>query len=110
MKKNATHTNGNQGKIVHYILPERKKTLRARVLAHLLRGNRLTSLDGLRLFHTLQLPAVIFGLRHEYGFDIHTEDVEHLTTDGRKITIARYHLPTPSLAQEEIESFCKEVQ
>lgn len=110
MKKNATMGSGAQGKYAHYSLPANKKTLRAKVLAYLLKGNTLTHLEGLRLFHTVQLPGVIYDLRHRYGFEVQTENLPHTTSDRRQVTLARYSLPHTDLTPAEIHAFCAEVE
>lgn len=113
MKKNATTPQSSgiqQGKCANYSLPKNKTTLRAKVLAYLLQGNSLTHIEGLALFHTIQLPAVIYDLRHNYGLDVLTELLAHTTTDGRQVSIARYSLPHSPFTPAEIAAFCAEVK
>lgn len=67
-------------------------TVKAAVLAALLRGQRLTSLDSWIAHGTSRLAAHIHILRG-LGWPIDAEDVVVITADGRKANVARYTIP-----------------
>lgn len=67
-------------------------SVRGRILAALLSGDKLTPLDTLKRFGAFRLAADIHELRRR-GWPIQKEGIIVETRDaGRKATVARYHI------------------
>lgn len=66
-------------------------TIKARIRAALLAGERLTPLDAWARFGTSRLAALIHQLRRE-GMRIDTEEVVVDCADGHQARVARYSL------------------
>jgi hypothetical protein len=78
--------------------PAKLATVTAEVLARLLAGEKLTSLDGVREASTTRLSAVVHYLHTEYGWPIEAEDKAAGCRDGRVSWVAEYALPPDSIA------------
>jgi hypothetical protein len=72
--------------------PKRCNTVRAEVLARLLRGERLTGLDGVYGFSTTRLSAAVHALIHNYGWHIESLKLNTGTNDGRVSEVCAYYL------------------
>ena len=72
--------------------PARKNTVTADVLARLLNGERLTSLDAVHEVSTTRLGAVKFSLEETHGWNIRATDKAAGCNDGRLAWIVEYHL------------------
>ena len=79
--------------------PAKLATVTAEVLARLLAGERLTSLDGVRDASTTRLSAVVFYLQTEYGWPIEAADKAAGCRDGRVSWVAEYAMPSASIAR-----------
>lgn len=80
-------------------LPLRKNTVVADVLAQLLDGRRITSLQSVFAASTTRLGAVVFYLSQRYGWDIDSEPLAVGCVDGRTATVAQYSLDRAQIAQ-----------
>lgn len=93
--------------------PARKNTVTADVLARLLNGERLTSLDTVYEASTTRLGAFTFRLRDDYGWQIETLPTACGCNDGRVSWVHEYFLPaeviTCALAAGAAE-WCAEVR
>ena len=78
--------------------PAKLATVTAEVLARLLAGEKLTSLDGVREASTTRLGAVVFYLKDEYGWPIAATDKAAGCRDGRVSWVAEYSMPSASIA------------
>ena len=78
--------------------PAKLATVTAEVLARLLAGEKLTSLDGVREASTTRLGAVVFYLKNEYGWPIEAADKAAGCRDGRVSWVAEYAMPPDSIA------------
>ncbi len=82
-----------------FIFPE-QGSVRARILAALLRGEKLTQSDALRRWSTSRLASAICQLRASFGWQIMTVAIPVETRDnGRTATVARYSLPAFAIQQ-----------
>ncbi len=76
--------------------PKRKNTVLAGVLAHLLTGHELTSMDAVRGSNTTRLSGAIVALAatgarsNRYHWPISYEDFEVDTADGRVANVRRF--------------------
>lgn len=75
-------------------------SVKARVLAAMLRGNELTHATCWQCFGSSRLAHHILKLR-QAGFPVVTESIEVPTCDGRVAHIARYSLPEGFLDAED---------
>lgn len=67
------------------------ESVRGRVLGRLLRGSILTSGDIWRELSSSRLAATIYQLRHEFGWNIHSQRTRVRTRDhGREALISEY--------------------
>jgi hypothetical protein len=78
-------------------LPPRYGTVRAEVLARLLRGAKLTAMTCVFSSNTTRLAPQIDVLRKKYDWPIVTTLIEIATRDGRVQEVAEYHLPDESI-------------
>lgn len=78
--------------------PAKLATVTAEVLARLLAGEKLTSLDGVREASTTRLSAVVHYLQAEYGWPIEATDKAAGCRDGRVSWVAEYAMPSASIA------------
>lgn len=62
------------------------------ILNHLLEYGNITSWEAIQQYGVTRLSAIIFNLRHKYGMDIISEDVEFIDRYGRKASFAKYIL------------------
>ena len=74
-------------------LPQKLNSVTAEVLARLLNGQALSQQDATKLMSCTRLGSVVHILRHNYGWNIVTQDETSPTQDGRTATYARYYLP-----------------
>ncbi|KVC21541.1 helix-turn-helix domain-containing protein [Burkholderia pseudomultivorans] len=82
-----------------FTFPE-QGSVRARILAALLRGERLTQADALRRWSTSRLASAICQLRVSFDWPIMTVAIPVQTRDnGRTATVARYSLPAFAIQQ-----------
>ncbi len=79
-------------------LPVKQNTVTADVLARLLVGERLTSLDTVYEASTTRLGAVVFYLAKEYGWQIESIDKAAGCKDGRVAWVSEYFLPADLIA------------
>ncbi|WP_262181895.1 helix-turn-helix domain-containing protein [Pseudomonas sp. 5P_3.1_Bac2] len=63
----------------------------AKVLAHLLAGNRLTAISALSLFGCARLAARIENLRAE-GWPIISKSIKVVNRDGKTVRVAEYNI------------------
>ena len=73
--------------------PVKQNTVTADVLARLLAGERLTSLDTVYEASTTRLGAVVFYLANDYGWQIQSIDKAAGCNDGRVAWISEYFMP-----------------
>ena len=73
--------------------PVKQNTVTADVLARLLAGERLTSLDTVYDASTTRLGAVVFYLANDYGWPIQSIDKAAGCKDGRVAWVSEYFLP-----------------
>lgn len=81
--------------------PARKATVTAEVLSRLLRGHKLTGMDGVFKTHTTRLADVIHRLHRDHRWVIFSEELAVGTKDGRTQTIAVYFLGRSVIAGAE---------
>jgi coenzyme F420-reducing hydrogenase beta subunit len=74
------------------MLPRRLNTVRAEVLAALLKGDDMTGMDSVFAQNTTRLSAVICSLEKDYGWPVQRRDLAVHTKDGRVVWIAVYFL------------------
>ena len=79
-------------------LPVKQNTVTADVLARLLTGERLTSLDTVYEASTTRLGAVVFYLASDYGWQIQSIDKAAGCNDGRVAWISEYFMPAEIIA------------
>jgi len=80
-------------------LPKRDNTVRATVLARLLKGEQqLTAMDGVFDASTTRLASDVHVLRHKFGWGAITDAVQVPTADGRIADVARYSLSAAVIA------------
>lgn len=94
-------------------LPSRYGTVRAEVLARLLRGAKLTAMYCVSSSNTTRLASQIEVLRNKYGWPIVTTSVEVATRDGRVQEVAEYSLPHESITSATLrgdQDFCVAVE
>ena len=94
-------------------LPSRKNTVTADVLARLLNGERLTSLDTVYEASTTRLGAFIFRLASDYGWQIESIDKAAGCNDGRVAWVSEYFLPAEVITRAEAAgaaAWCAEVR
>ena len=72
--------------------PVKQNTVTADVLARLLTGERLTSLDTVYEASTTRLGAVVFYLVNKYGWQIESIDKAAGCKDGRVAWVSEYFL------------------
>ena len=80
-------------------LPAKQNTVTADVLARLLAGERLTSLDTVYEASTTRLGAVVFYLANDYGWPIQSIDKAAGCKDGRVAWVSEYFLPAEIIAR-----------
>jgi hypothetical protein len=73
--------------------PAKQNTVTADVLARLLAGERLTSLDTVYEASTTRLGAVVFYLANDYGWPIQSIDKAAGCKDGRMAWVSEYFMP-----------------
>lgn len=59
---------------------------------HLLEKGSITSWEAIKEYGATRLSAIIYTLRHKYGLNIITEDIEFIDRYGSKATFAKYIL------------------
>lgn len=72
-------------------------SVKGRVLANLLAGDRLTHLDVWQRFGSSRAAHHVLMLR-KAGWPVQTLEIEAPTSDGRRARIAQYSLPPESIA------------
>lgn len=78
--------------------PSKYATVTAEVLARLLAGERLTSLDAVGEASTTRLAAVVHYLAKHYGWDIEADERAAGCRDGRVSRISEYSLSAGTIA------------
>lgn len=78
--------------VVTPTFPRRTNTVTAEVLARLLRGETLTSLDTVFNSSTTRLGAFIFTLSSDYRWEIESEPFAAACKDGRVAWPHKYYL------------------
>ena len=78
--------------------PVKQNTVTADVLARLLAGGRLTSLDTVYEASTTRLGAVVFYLENDYGWQIQSIDKAAGCKDGRVAWVSEYFMPAEIIA------------
>lgn len=110
MKKRHKQMNAGSAGVEAGIVPERKNTVLAYVLAELLAGGELTCYECWRQMGSNRLSHHIWQL-HRYGRSVETEDISTGTTDGRVSTIAKYRpLENGIMSTKDRDDFIREVQ
>lgn len=79
--------------------PVKQNTVTADVLARLLAGERLTSLDTVYEASTTRLGAVVFYLANDYGWQIQSIDKAAGCKDGRVAWVSEYFMPAEIIAR-----------
>jgi hypothetical protein len=74
----------------YWRLVRRLSSLRADILARLLRSEELTRLSNAITCRTTNLAATIRALRRVYRWPILTRHIDFLSPDGRRLRIAAY--------------------
>lgn len=77
--------------------PNRRNTVTAEVLWHLLNGENLTGMEAVFCASTTRLSAVIFYLGEAYDWSVDHVDVDVGTNDGRVAVIRAYYLPRATI-------------
>ena len=77
--------------------PVKQNTVTADVLARLLTGERLTSLDTVYEASTTRLGAVVFYLVNKYGWQIESIDKAAGCKDGRVAWVSEYFISNETL-------------
>lgn len=72
--------------------PTRCNTVTAETLSQLLKGERITGMDGVFRCNTTRLAATVHHLKKSYGWDIESVDTDVGTDDGRISTVCVYSL------------------
>ena len=80
-------------------LPKRQNTVTAEVLARLLRGERLTSMDGVFQASTTRIGATKHSLEKTHGWSVHATDKAAGCNDGRVSWIVEYHLHPQAISK-----------
>ena len=62
------------------------------ILQHLMEKGSITSWEAIKEYGATRLSAIIYQLRHKYGLNIITEDIEFIDRYGSKATFAKYLL------------------
>jgi hypothetical protein len=83
--------------IASFSFPSRHASACAEVLARLLRGQSLTSIDIVFEASTTRCAAHVHHLRNKHGWPIETEERLHACDDGRTTTISIYRLPAAAI-------------
>lgn len=78
--------------------PKRLDTVRATVLARMLKGELMTAMDGVFDASTTRLASDVHVLRRKLGWGVITDEVQVPTADGRIADVARYSLPAEVVA------------
>ena len=79
--------------------PAKQSSVCAEVLARLLNGERLTSLDAVIDASTTRLSAVVFYLSNNYGWTIESTDKAAGCRDGRVAWVSEYTLPADTVSR-----------
>lgn len=79
--------------------PRQLDSVIAEVLARLLAGQRLNSLDAVRSAGTTRLAAVIFSLVDNYGWQVERQDIAVGCRDGRVAWVREYWLAPEVIAK-----------
>lgn len=58
----------------------------------LFRYGNITSMQAIRMFGATRLSAIIYSLRHHYGYNIVTERVQGRNKYGHNVNYAKYIL------------------
>ena len=77
--------------------PTRQNTVTAEVLARLIGGENLTSLDAVYSASTTRLAAVVDYLQDAYGWTIDRVDIDVGCNDGRVAVVRAYYLNRASI-------------
>ena len=80
-------------------LPLKQNSVTAEVLSRLLRGERLTSLDGVFQASTTRIGATKHSLEKTHGWSVHATDKAAGCNDGRVSWIAEYHLHPQAISK-----------
>jgi hypothetical protein len=64
------------------------------ILQHLIEHGSITSYEAIKLFGATRLSAIIYDLRHKYGYSIASHFEQVTTRYGHKTQIAVYRLET----------------
>jgi len=95
-------TNESATDTVNYapgILPTRKNTVTADVLACLLESRVMTSIESVFAQSTTRLAAVIEYIERRYGWSVPRRDKIVGTNDGRVSTVREYFLPQQTITR-----------
>lgn len=95
------------------VLPSRKNTVTADVLARFLNGERLTGLDTVYEASTTRLGAVVFYLANNYGWQLQSIDKAAGCNDGRVAWVSEYFLPAEVITRAMAagaDCWCKQVR
>ena len=63
------------------------------VLTHLMEKGSITSWEAIKEYGATRLSAIIYQLRHRYGLNIISEEIEFTDRFGSKAKYAKYILP-----------------
>lgn len=60
------------------------------IMQHLLENGNITSWEAIKEYGATRLSAIIYNLRHKYGMNIETEDVQFTDRYGHNASFAKY--------------------
>lgn len=89
--------------------PPSKGSIRSEVLARLLCGEHMTSMQAVFGAGTTRLAPVIHVLRHKYGWSIDGKDVAVSCNDGHTATVASYSLSPQAIGAAGADIWAAEV-
>lgn len=78
--------------------PAKRATVTAEVLARLLAGERLTSIDAVSEASTTRLSAIVHYIAKEYGWTVDAKEKAAGCRDGRVSWVAEYSLAPETIA------------
>ena len=94
-------------------LPAKLQTVTSEVLARLLNGERMTSLDAVHDASTTRLSAVVHYLQTAYGWTIERRDKATGCRDGRVAWVSEYWIDSDTAARAltaGADAWCKQVR
>lgn len=62
------------------------------IIKHLMENGSITSWEAIKEYGATRLSAIIYVLRHKYGMNIVSDDIEFIDRYGSKATFSKYIL------------------